>query len=268
MSFADMATEGIRRIYERDLETQRHFLGVFCENVRDVRLETLMELGCFFVPNNEYLIPFFGEDVFDWRNDIYHDGRSKWTNRLVIPIQDVGGDTVGFVGFDFLTKLQDQESGERNGPYYSVSSQTVFSSRKYLYYPGTAFEDAFRDGYIVVVDGMFDAINLYGNGIHACSMLGSAVTWERMMQLQFIPRVFVAMDNDKAGRKLFENIRKFRKDAKPLVQNVRKDADAVLCSGYAEEYLGGIRKAVGSNRPFSFYSKPRFQVVNTIGNRN
>ena len=263
MGFSEMATDGIRKIYEHDFETQRHFLEVFCENVRKVKVETLLELKCFFVPNNEYLVPYFGEGIFDWQNDIYHDGHCKWNNQLVIPLFDVGGDCAAFVGFDFLTKLEDIERGEKNGPYYSVSSQTVFSSRKYLFFPGDSFARAFEEGYIVVVDGMFDAINLYTNGINA-SMLGSAVTWEKMMQLQFIPRVFVAMDNDRAGRKLLEGIRRFRRDVRTISQNVAKDADDVLSGKCAAEYLAGIRKAIGGNLPFSLRTKPEFKELTDI----
>ncbi|MBI3998756.1 MAG: DNA primase [Armatimonadetes bacterium] len=117
--------------------------------------------------------------------DIFRD-------RLIFPIVDLQGRTVGFGG----RALDDSQ------PVYLNSRETpVFAKGRTLYALAWARE-AIRDtGEVLVVEGYMDALACHQFGFrHAVASLGTALTAEQVMLLRrFAPRVVLVYDSDAAG---------------------------------------------------------------------
>jgi hypothetical protein len=268
MSFSGITKAGIDKIYKEDFATQEHYLNILYKQVRkpkDVEEEnfsvpnSLFRAKAFFVPNEEYMANFFGMDAMDPIYDMYdYAGNCTWQNYIVFPIGNVAGTIVGFAGFDPLVKLRKQSTDDKVlDPYYKYSNATVFNRGKYLYCLDGVYEKAVKDGYLVLSDGIFDMLNLTEAGFNAGSGLGSIVGQELLFQLKFIKHLFVAEDNDKAGRELYL----YLKDRHPGVHYVRqnqvKDADDIIKSEYGEEYIRELKNAISTNSDLVLRFKPR-----------
>lgn len=102
--------------------------------------------------------------------------------------------------------------------------------------PNSSITKAIEDEYLIVVDGLFDAISLSYFGYNVASFMGSTVTPERIMQLRFIKNVLVASDNDKAGMTLYGDLKKVLNNVEFLPHAKTKDIDELLKSSGAEEF--------------------------------
>lgn len=259
MSFTEIVTAGIDRIYEEDLDSQKHWLSTICRFIRGRdEITPLLEAKAFVVPNNNYMIEKFGPKCQDPKMDMYSwDGTCIWDNFLVMPIPNVAGDFIGFVGFDPLVKANERDGVTLVGhSKYRYSNSNVFTRGRYVYFLRGVYEKAIRDGYVVLSDGNFDMLYMHHEGINAGSMLGSLVTEQILFQLSFIEHIFVVEDGDVAGRELFEKLSSGRKNVHSIRQNVRGDADDVLKSVYRERYVELIRNAIREKRSAAMRLKP------------
>jgi DNA primase len=121
-------------------------------------------------------------------------------DRLIIPIMDLQGRTIGF-GSRSL-KEEDQ-------PKYLNSPETpLFDKSKTLFALDKARSAIGQTDCAVVVEGYFDAIALHEAGInHVVASLGTAFTQNQLKQLlRFTPskRVILNFDADNAGNKATE----------------------------------------------------------------
>lgn len=249
-------SEIVKTLWEKEGETQTRFLEVFSET-RRVDPKVLKELECFFIPNSKYLVEVVGPIVLEYENGLYSNSQCIFVNTLVIPQKDVTGDVVAFVGYDFITKLEDKEKGVFGGPYYKDNNRDIYKATDYLFWVGDSFDRAWELEYVIIVDGVFDAINLWAEGFPTVAFLGSDVTNTRVMQLVYIDNWFVARDNDTAGTNFYTTLKRHNPGKVfSIKQNVGKDADDALASDSKEEYLKGIRYAVDSKTDYSLVVKP------------
>lgn len=115
-------------------------------------------------------------------------------NRIMFPLADPRGNIVGFSG----------RSIEKNdfGPKYINTRDT------FVYHKGSQFfglniakEEIKKSGFSIVVEGEFDVISCYKEGVANCVALkGTAFTENQALLLsRFAPKVALCLDQDSAG---------------------------------------------------------------------
>lgn len=235
--FDKVISNGIERIYTEGIESQNNFINTICKDVRNMKdTEIVKRAKGFFVPNHQYMINYFGEDILEPSFDCYNfDGDCNWHNHLVFPIYDIVGNVKGLVGFNPIAKLQSLE-GEGTHFYRHSSSSVLNKSLNFFSLKGT-LRKALEDSYIIMIDGVFDALSLCNENLNAGSLLGSSLSNEHLAYLSFIPRVYLAMDSDSAGLKLADRLKRMHKGVCIIKFNKYKDIDEVLKSEHREEFL-------------------------------
>ncbi len=220
--------DGLRRIRSEDNRVQRKFIDNVAR-ARGMDSGVLWKTGAVFIPNDEYLAVYCGAAVREYGYDCYDDeGLCKWNNNLVVPITDVAGKVVAIGGFNPFIYLSSKESGCKTANYYKYSNSSVYKKGRYLYSMPGIYEKSVKDGYAFLVDGLFDCITLTGLGFNALALLGSSVSPEIIVQLRFVRRVILIADNDNAGIKLYETLKKQLAGLELFKQNLAKDIDDAL----------------------------------------
>ncbi|MFM7314067.1 MAG: DNA primase [Cyanobium sp.] len=120
--------------------------------------------------------------------------------RLVIPLNDPAGRTVGFCG----RAMGDQEPKYRNSPV-----DLLFQRNGLVFGLDQAATSITRTGTALLVEGPLDVIQLHQAGfIHAVACLGTSVS---ALQLQLLQRhglrqLLIALDGDSAGQAATERL--------------------------------------------------------------
>jgi DNA primase len=132
------------------------------------------------------------------RNDDsgYYD---RFRDRIIFPIRDLQGQVVGF-GARSLPEGPDGKHDSQ--PKYLNSPETaLYSKGRILYGLDRARPAAARVGFLVVVEGYFDAIAPHQAGYaQVVATLGTALTTAHLAMLQrLVPRVVLLFDPDPAG---------------------------------------------------------------------
>jgi DNA primase len=120
------------------------------------------------------------------------DSYDRFRNRLMFPIKDMRGRTVGFGG----RALDDSM------PKYLNSPETlIFHKGRTLYGLSTAREACRQNNETLVVEGYFDLLALYNNSIRqVVAPLGTALTLHHVRMLsRLAPRAVLVFDGDEAG---------------------------------------------------------------------
>ncbi len=129
----------------------------------------------------------------------YYD---RFRDRVIFPIRDLHGQVLGF-GARALPNGSDGPDGKNDSqPKYLNSPETaLYSKGRILYGLDRARAVAARTGYLVVVEGYFDAIAPHQAGFtQVVATLGTALTTAHLTILQrLVPRVVLLFDPDPAG---------------------------------------------------------------------
>lgn len=168
--------------------------------------------------------------------DGYYD---RFRDRLIIPIRDLQGRTIGFGG----RTLTDEQ------PKYLNSPETeLFNKGKTLFGLDQARAAVVKQDQAVVVEGYFDAIALHAVGItNAVASMGTALTLDQVRQLLRYTeskQVVLNFDADAAGTKAAERAINeiqdlaYRGEVQLRILNIPegKDADEFLQTYSAQEY--------------------------------
>ncbi|MBI3091938.1 MAG: DNA primase [Candidatus Tectomicrobia bacterium] len=123
----------------------------------------------------------------------YYD---RFRDRLIFPIQDVDGRTVGFGG-RLLENRDDQPK------YLNTPETAIYRKYALLYGLAQARESIRRARQTVLVEGYFDLLSCHQAGVRqVVATCGTALTEGHVRLLQrFAPEVVVAFDGDPAGRR-------------------------------------------------------------------
>lgn len=220
---------GVNNIYENDYKSQEHFINVICREVRSMRPNILFDLKAFYVPNHKYMIDYFGGEIAYPTYDCYlPSGVCKWTGHLVIPIRDISGKVRGFTGYNPLVTLNKEGHDKLDKlPKYKESSKVLMDKSKFGLCP-LGLDKAIKDGYVIVTDGVFDALNIADCGFNSYCILGSSLVEELLFCLSFVEHVYVAHDNDNAGLTLFNNLKRKFPSVIPIRQRLYKDIDEFI----------------------------------------
>ena len=122
----------------------------------------------------------------------------RMRGRVIIPITDIFGRTVGFGG-----RILNAED-EKNSPKYLNSPETIlFNKRNLLFGLDKAHQSINKKNCAIVVEGYMDAISLVGAGIeNVVATLGTAFTAEHAkIILRYARKIIFCYDSDEAGQR-------------------------------------------------------------------
>ncbi len=128
------------------------------------------------------------------RRDDEPNARPRFRGRLMFPIHDVSGRTVGFGG---------RVLGQGEPKYLNSPETPVFSKGRLLYGMQLAKPAARKDERLLVVEGYFDVMRVAGAGIESVvAPMGTALTPEQgELIARLTTNVFLLYDSDEAGLK-------------------------------------------------------------------
>lgn len=265
--FSDLDA-GIHDIARLDLDSQKHFISVLLENrIKDSidsnklgipqinylnsMRDFILSIGGFFVPNNDYMLSYLGKKVLDPSVDCYDwEGDCKWVGKLVLPIRGALGSIVGFTGYDPFSKTIKLDNLENNTdeevpPKYTISSSKVFDRSTHLFIPN-GYRKMIEDDYVIIVDGVFDALGIASSGLNSACNLGSYVNDKILFPINLVSKVLVAGDNDEAGLKLVNRISKVIKNTETIKQSYTKDLDEFFCKFGTKKFTDEVSIALKS----------------------
>jgi len=118
----------------------------------------------------------------------------KVVGAIFIPIKDLYGNIAGVV----IRKLGDTENKHDSSP---------MKKGQYLFNLNNAYKDILKQDSVYVVEGSYDAMKLYKEGIlNTVSMLGTKLTANHIcLLLRFTKNITLVLDNDPAG---YEGVQK------------------------------------------------------------
>ncbi|HVZ80774.1 MAG TPA: DNA primase [bacterium] len=182
----------------------------------------------------------------------------KFRNRLMFPVKNNYEKIIAFGG----RTLADEEQG----PKYLNSPETLlFKKSECLYLLNAAREAIRAKGYVLVVEGYFDALALHHHGFeNAVATLGTALTPQHGRMLKrYTTEVVFSYDTDTAGQAAvqrgFEPLVQAGLNIKVLVMPDAKDPDEFLTKHPREELEALIEKAPSFFRWWAHNLKPKIQ---------
>lgn len=118
----------------------------------------------------------------------------RFRGRLMFPIKDTRGVVVGFSG-------RILESDEHDAKYVNTPETLLYHKRETLFGIDLAKEAIRREKNVILVEGEFDMITPYQEGIeNIVAIKGSAVTNEQLQYLKrYTERLILCLDTDEAG---------------------------------------------------------------------
>jgi DNA primase len=136
--------------------------------------QALMEAGLSFQK---------GPRVFDF-----------FRGRIMFPLIDHRGNTVGFSG-------RNMNEGDYGPKYINTRDTLVYHKGSMFFGLNIAKEEIKKTGSTIVMEGEFDVISAYKEGIgNAVALKGTALTQDQALLLsRFAPKVALCLDSDDAG---------------------------------------------------------------------
>jgi DNA primase len=176
--------------------------------------------------------------VHNEEKNTYYD---KFRNRLIFPV---------FNNYDKIIAFGGRTLGEDAGPKYLNSPETLlFKKGETLYLLNAARDGIRRAGFVLVVEGYFDALALHLFGFdNAVATLGTALTPQHGPLLKrYTKDVVFSYDADTAGQAAvlrgFEPLMQAGLHVRVLVMPDAKDPDEYLQKHPKEELTALIEKA-------------------------
>ncbi len=176
--------------------------------------------------------------VHNEEKNTYYD---KFRNRLIFPV---------FNNYDNIIAFGGRTLGEDPGPKYLNSPETLlFKKGETLYLLNAAREGIRRAGFVLVVEGYFDALALHLFGFdNAVATLGTALTTQHGPLLKrYTKEVVFSYDADAAGQAAvlrgFEPLMQAGLQVKVLLIPDAKDPDEYLQKHPKEDLTALIEKA-------------------------
>lgn len=217
---------GYNRIMSEDISRKEQLLWVkeASEGIRGIPSEELVKRQFIYIPNDIYMLHYFGGEIAEYKYGAYRNEQCSFYKRLLFPIRGFNSQVAGLGGWANDSQWK-----------YVYSPDTLWDKSKYFYVHPKDFENALNDNYVVIVDGIFDAINLNRIGIHAVSLMGSNLSNWHEKYLKFFKYIIVIPDNDNAGVFLVNRLLRIRKDTIVVWQGKYKDIDDYIKSSDTSE---------------------------------
>jgi DNA primase len=124
----------------------------------------------------------------------YYD---RFRDRVMFPIRDMRGQTVGFGG----RVLPSSPSAAEAAKYYNSSETVLFSKSENLYGIDLARDAAVKAGYLAVVEGYTDVLMAHQAGIaQVVATMGTALNERHIQQVRrLVNKVILVFDADEGG---------------------------------------------------------------------
>lgn len=165
---------------------------------RDISSQTTnsMMLGCFHETDKmkHYMLAKGFQESELVANDLINiDGKSKWKDRLLIPIRDSYGNIRGFGG----RRMLESDTAK----YLNTAETDVFKKDTLLFHLDQALPEIRKEKKIFITEGYFDVIQAQQRGLkNVVAGLGTALTKSHMNLLSRLnAKVVLAYDGDNAG---------------------------------------------------------------------
>ncbi|MBY0522334.1 MAG: DNA primase [Gemmataceae bacterium] len=121
----------------------------------------------------------------------------RFRDRVMFPIRDARGQTVGFGG----RILPTSPLAARAPKYYNSADTPLFTKSEHLYGLDLARQTAEKAGYLAVVEGYTDVMMAHQAGVaQVVATMGTALNVRHVQHLRrFVPRVVLVFDADAGG---------------------------------------------------------------------
>jgi DNA primase len=192
--------------------------------------------------------------VHNEEKNSYYD---KFRNRLIFPVRN---------NYDKIIAFGGRTLSDESGPKYLNSPETLlFKKSECLYLLDMAREAIRQRGYVLVVEGYFDALALHHFGFeNAVATLGTALTSQHGRVLaRYTKEVVFSYDADTAGQAAvlrgFEPLIQSGLNIRVLVMPDAKDPDEYLKKHSKEEFEALTQKSPDFFRWWAQSLKKKFQ---------
>lgn len=206
LSPAQKALDDLEDFYQFSLKSSLGVEAMKYLQSRQIDSQTIEHFGIGYAPRDSSLsIRSLKERKGHSLEDLIEAGiisagstsfRDRYSQRVMFPIKDASGHTVGFSGRKFL---KDDPSDSK---YINSPETKYFVKSEILYNYHNARAIAQRKGYIYVVEGFMDCIALYRAGEESCvALMGTALTKQHMALLKKLGcSIRMCLDSDNAGQ--------------------------------------------------------------------
>jgi DNA primase len=160
-------------------------------------------------------------------------GESVFAGRYIVPIKNINGIIVGFIG-----RLPDSEVDDRHPKYINSIDSALFHKRAVFFNPQGLMEASSE---VIVVEGVFDALSYIAAGVkNVVSPMGCSLSDAHLKMLKAFSKkgtgktIVLSFDKDEAGTIATERaigyIRDLRVNVSAADFKGKKDANDVLLS--------------------------------------
>ncbi len=127
----------------------------------------------------------------------YYD---RFRDRIIFPIRDLRGQTVGFGG-RILPSSPQLQRDQPPPKYYNSAETPLFSKSDQLYGIDQAREAATKTGYLAIVEGYTDVMMAHQHGVcHVVATMGTALNARHIKKIRnLVQRVVLVFDADAGG---------------------------------------------------------------------
>lgn len=177
------------------------------------------------------------------------NGVCVFAGRYIVPIKDIHGTIVGFVG-----RLPDEQVDDAHPKYINSCNSALFNKRETFFNAECLLD---KSDTVLVVEGVFDALSYISVGVTnvisplGCSLAdGNVADKKGKTHLQILRRftektVVLAFDRDEVGEKATQKALGYAKNLRlgVLVSDYKgcKDASELLQKGYPHELSQAIK---------------------------
>ena len=170
-------------------------------NGRGINEEMLKKYEIGWAPSNNVLTSLFNDPKnIEMLKEIGLIGNGKFgdydkfRNRLIFPIKNDSGDTVGFGGRTFLPK-------DEQAKYINSTNSSIFEKNRCLYGFDQAVKSINDQDAAIVTEGYLDVISLAQHGFtNSVATMGVAINEYHFEKLfRYTDTVYICFDSDSAG---------------------------------------------------------------------
>ena len=129
-----------------------------------------------------------------------------YRNRIMFPLWDINGKTIGFSGRIY--------EGKDQSKYINTMETDIFKKGTLLYNYHNAREHVIKQNQLIIVEGFMATIRLYSIGVYnVVASMGTAITKEQVSLIRKLTNNVVLMfDGDEAGEKATNSFIEVSKD--------------------------------------------------------
>ncbi|MCL2869246.1 DNA primase [Candidatus Saccharibacteria bacterium] len=187
------------RYYQTILTKNKHAMDyVFYK--RNLNRKTVANFKIGYSPNTgsaltDFLLSRgFNKQELDTAGVTNRFGHDLFRSRMIIPLMNVSGETIGFTG-----RVVDPD---QDGPKYLNTKQTlIYDKSRHVFGLSQAKESIRKNDYAVVVEGNLDVVSSHQVGVDmVVATAGTALTPQHLKAIaRFSENIRLSFDNDAAG---------------------------------------------------------------------